>query len=91
MGWKHYQTVEPHKKEPQVVRELFGVHLPIIHFKFQFSKSIKSSTFHIFPSSTYPLRKNISLPKCPKNHQKFIQTRKTLVSGKPRDLALLET
>ena len=32
---------------PQVGRGLFGVHLLILHFKFQFSKSIKSWTFHI--------------------------------------------
>ena len=33
------------------------------HFNFQFSKSIRSSTFHIFVNLTYPLRKNISFPK----------------------------
>ena len=48
MGWKHYQTVDPRKREPQVARRLFGIRLLILHFKFQFSKSIKSSTFHIF-------------------------------------------
>ena len=52
MGWKHYETVDPHKREPQVGTGLFGVHLLIIHFKFQFSKSIKSSTFHIFLNLT---------------------------------------
>ena len=52
MGWKHYQTVDPLKKEPQVGRGLFGVRLLILHFKFQFSKSIKSS-FHIFLNLTY--------------------------------------
>ena len=50
MNWKHYQTVEPPKREPQVGRGLFGVHLLILHFKFQFSKSIKpvclQETFH---------------------------------------------
>ena len=47
MGWKHYQTVDPRNREPLVARGLFGIRLLILHFKFQFSKSIKSSTFHI--------------------------------------------
>ena len=41
MGWKHYQTVDPptplkreREREPQVGRELFGVNLLILHFKF---------------------------------------------------------
>ena len=59
-GWKHYQAVG---------RGLFSVHLTILHFKFQFSKSVKSSTFHIFLNLTYPLRKN--LPKCPKIYTKL--------------------
>ena len=25
MGWKHYQTVDNPKREPQVGRELFGI------------------------------------------------------------------
>ena len=62
MGWKHYQTVDPHKREPQVASRLFGVHRLILHFKFQFTKSIKSSTLHISLNLTYPLRK-ISLSK----------------------------
>ena len=61
MGWKHYQTVDPRKREPLIARGLF-------HFKFQFSKSIKSSTFHIFLNLTYPLRK--IFPKMPKNLHK---------------------
>ena len=56
MGWKHYQTVEPRKREPQVARGLFGIRLLILRFKFRFSKSIKSSTFHIFLNLIlYPL------------------------------------
>ena len=67
MDWEHYQTVDPPKAELQAGRGLFGVHLRILHFKFQFSKSIKSSTFHIFLNLTYPFRKNISVfPKIPK-------------------------
>ena len=69
MGWKHFQTVDPRKREPQV-----GIRLLILHFKFQFSKSIKSSTFHVFLNLTYPLKKKISLSqnskKSPKNLHK---------------------
>ena len=64
MGWRHYQTVDPfpppqkkNKRESQVGRGLFDVHLLIPHFKFQFSKSVKSSTFHIFLNLTYPVSK----------------------------------
>ena len=74
MDWKHFQTVDPRKREPQVARGLFGIRPLILHFKFQFSKSIKTSTFHIFLNLTYPLRKNISFPlfpKMPKNHPKI--------------------
>ena len=69
MDWKHYQTVDPLQKEPQVGRGLFGIRLLIPHFKFQFSKSIKSSTFH-----------NISFPKHPKITQKFTQNRQIVVN-----------
>ena len=79
MGWEHYQTVDPLEKEPQVCRGLFGVCLLILHFKFHFSKSIRSSTFYIFFNLTYPLIKKISFTKCPKITQKFTQNRKTLV------------
>ena len=57
MGWTHYQTVAPHKKKTQVGSGLFGICLLILHFKFQFSKPIKSSTFHLFLNLTYPLEK----------------------------------
>ena len=82
MGLKHYQTVDPppppkkkkkkkkRKRETQIARGLFGIRLLTLHFKFQFSKSIKSSTLHIFLNLTYPLRKNISFPKCPKIYTK---------------------
>ena len=70
MGWKHYQTVDPRKREPQVARGLFGIRLLILHFKFQFSNSIKSSTFHIFLNLTYPLRKKYLFPKMPKKSPK---------------------
>ena len=79
-NWKHYQTVDPLQKEPQVRRGLFGIRLLILHFKFHFSKSIKSSTFHIFLNLTCPLRKNISFPKHPKITQKFTQNRQIVVN-----------
>ena len=82
MDWKHYQSVDPLQKEPQVGRGLFGIRLLILHFKFQFSKSIKSSTFHIFLNLAYPLRKNISFPKHPKITQfyKFTQNCQIVVN-----------
>ena len=76
------------KREPQVGRGLFGFHLLILLFKFQYSKSIKSSTFHIFLNLTYPFRKKTSLsqnaPKSPQNLHNHEW-------NKQRDLALLET
>ena len=33
MGWKHYQTVDPRKREPLVARGLFGIRLLIKAFK----------------------------------------------------------
>ena len=72
MGWKRYQTVDHPKREPQVGSGLFGIRLLLLHFKFHFSKSIKSSTFHSFLNLTYPLRKKIFLfPKMPKDHPKL--------------------
>ena len=78
MGWKHYQTVDPRKREPQVARGLFGIRLLILHFK--------SSTFHIFLNLTYPLRKNISFPKCPNLTQKFTQNHQTVVNEISREI-----
>ena len=75
---KHYQTVDPLQKESQVGRGLFGIRILILHFKFQFSKSVKSSTFHIFLNLTYPLRKNLSFPKHLKITQKFTQNCQTV-------------
>ena len=56
----------PPKREPQVGRGFFGVHLLILYFK--------SSTFHLFLNFTYPSRKNISFPKCPKSPKNLQQT-----------------
>ena len=71
MGWKHYQTVDHPKWEPQVGSGLFGIRLLILHFKFQFTKSIKSTAIHISLNLTYPLRKKYLFPKMPKNHPKI--------------------
>ena len=71
MGWKQNQTVDSPRREPQVGRGLFGVHLIILHFKFQFSRSIKSSTFHIFLHLSRPLRKKYLFPKMLKNQPKI--------------------
>ena len=71
MGWKHYKTVDHPKREPQVGSGLFGIRLLMLHFKFQFTKSIKSATFQISLNLTYPLRKKYLFPKMPKNHPKI--------------------
>ena len=62
--------------------------LLILHFKFQFSKSIKSSTFHIivFLNLTYPFEVKYLFPKMSKNHQKFTQNRPTVVSEISREM-----
>ena len=80
MGWKHYQTLDHPKREPQVGSPNFGIRLLILHFKFQFTKSLKSSTLPISLNLTYPLRKNISFQKCPKITHKFTQRRLTVVN-----------
>ena len=88
MGWNHYQTVDHPKRETQVSSGLFGVRLLILHFKVQFTKSVKSSTFHISPNLIYLLGKKYLFPKMPKNYPK-IYTK--LPNSGHRDLALLET
>ena len=92
MLWKHFQTVDHLKSEPQVGRGLFGIRLLIPLVKFQFSKSIKSSTFQIFLNLIYPLRKKISISqnaqKSPKIYPKLPNSG---YGCKHRDLALLET
>ena len=50
MGWKHYQTVGPRKREPQVARGLFGIRLLIL-------------LFQIHQFNLYFEKKNISFPK----------------------------
>ena len=71
MGWKLYQTVDPRKRESLVARGLFGIRLLILHFKFQFSKSIKIFNISHFPQFNLSFEKKISLSqnaqKSPKN------------------------
>ena len=86
MGWGHYQTVDPSKESPRLVEDC--VHLVILHFKFQFSKSIKSSTFYIFLNLIYLSRKKISFSKCPKIYENPQNIGKC---SEWRDLALLKT
>ena len=68
MDWKDYQTVGHPKYEPRVGKGLFGIRL-LIHYKFQFSKSIKSSVFRIFLNLIHSLGK-ISLSQNAQRSQK---------------------
>ena len=70
MGLEHYQTVDPPKESLlHVGRGLYGVHLPVLYFKFNFPNP--SNLQHIFLNLTYPLRKRYLFPKIPKNHPKI--------------------
>ena len=66
MDWKHYQTVDPLQKEPQVGRGLFGIRLLILHFKI-------NQIFNIsyFPQFKLSFEKKYLFPKTPKNHPKI--------------------
>ena len=74
MGRKHYQTVDS-PPTPQVGRGLLGVHLLILHLKFQFSKSIKSLNILYFPQFNLSFEQKIPLSqnaqKSPKNLHKI--------------------
>ena len=63
------------QREPQVGSGLFGVHPLILCFKFQFFKSVNSSTFH-FLEFGYPLRKNMFFPKGQKPPKNLHKTAK---------------
>ena len=75
MGWEHCQIADHPKRELKVGRGLFGVHLLILQFNFQFSKSIKSSSFHIFLNLIH-----IPFPKRSKITKKFTKRLQTLVN-----------
>ena len=56
----------------------------------QFSKSIKSSTFHTFLNLAYPLKK-VSLSQNAQNHPKiYTKSQNSGYDYEQRDLALLE-
>ena len=81
MGWEHYHTVDPLEKEPQVHRGPFGVRLLFLHFKLQFSNSIKSSKLiSYFPQFNLSFEKKISFKKCPKITKNLQKNHKTLVN-----------
>ena len=89
MGWEHCTTRQlTPKREPQVGRGLFGVHLHCTNSSLQLSIFKIYQIFNIsyFLNLTHLLRKNLFLPKCPKITQKFTPNCKTW-----RELALLET
>ena len=67
MGWEHYQTVDPLRKESLVCRGLFGAHLLI-------NSSLKISIFQIhqiFNISYFP-QFNLSFEK-KKSHSQNVQ------------------
>ena len=74
MGWKHYQTVDHPKRELQVGRGLFGVHLPILHFNFPNPSNLQH--FVIFTSISFP--KNLFpkkiIPKLHKTRKQAVVT-----------------
>ena len=86
MGWKHYQTVDPRKREPQVARGLFGIRLLILHFKISIFQIHQIFNISYFPEFNLSFEKNISFPKCPKITQKFTQNRQTVVNEISREI-----
>ena len=93
MDWKHYQTVDPLQKEPQVGRGLFGI-------RFSTNSSLYISIFQIhqilnisyFRQFNLSFEKKYLFPKMPKNHPKIYTKPPNSGYGyKHRDLALLET
>ena len=68
MGWKHYQTVDHPKREPQVGSGLFGIRLLILHFKFPFTKGHQIFNISYSPQFNLSFEKKCIFPKMPKNH-----------------------
>ena len=71
MGWKHLQTADHPKREPQVGSGLFGIRLLILHFKFQFFKIHEIFNIAYFPQFNLSFEKKHLFPKVPKNHPKI--------------------
>ena len=72
MDWKHYQTVDPLQKEPQVGRGLFGWY-PSTNSSLQISIFQIHQIFNIsyFPQFNLSFEKKYLFPKTPKNHPKI--------------------
>ena len=89
--WNTFRQLTPSKESPRLVGDCL-VSVLILYFKFQFSKSSKPSTIHIFLNLAYPFRRKICLSqnaqKSPKNLHK---TAKHWSMKYAEDLALLET
>ena len=85
MGWKHYRTVDPpppppnKKGSPRLVGDCLVSFYQFFTSNFNFPIHQIFRIFHIFLNLTYPLRKNISFPKCPEITQKFSQNRQTVI------------
>ena len=89
MGWKHYQTVDHRKREPQVGSRLFGIRLLLLHFKFSIFQIHQIFNISYFPQFNLSFEKKISLSQ---NHPKIYAKPPNSAYGyKHRDLALLET
>ena len=78
MRWKHYQTVERPKREPQVGRG--SVWYPPTNSSLQISIFQIHQIFNVsyFLQFNLSFEKKISFPKCGKITQKFTQNRHTL-------------
>ena len=83
MGWKHFQTVNPRKREPQVGERLFGFRLLIPILSFQIHRTFNIS---YFPQFNLSFEKKYIFPKMPKNHLKITQNRQTVVNEISREI-----
>ena len=68
MGWKHYQTVDPRKREPQVAVWYPSTNSSLQISIFQIHQIFNISYFHQFNLS---FEKKYLFPKMPKNHPKI--------------------
>ena len=74
MGWKHYQTVEPRKRESQVGRGLFGIRLTNSSLQISIFQIHQIFNISYFPQINLSIEKKMSLSqnaqKSPKNLHK---------------------
>ena len=68
MGWEHYQTADPLKREPQVGWGLFGVRL--LTFQISIFQIHQIFNMSYFPQFNLHFKKKTS-PEMPKNHPKI--------------------